>query len=52
MDEARFCDRIAVISEGRVVALDSPDELMRHESASDLEEAILRLLERETTDVS
>ena len=47
MDEARLCDRIAVISEGRVVALDSPVELVRQQTAIDLEEAILRLLERE-----
>ncbi len=52
MDEARLCDRIAVISEGKVVALDSPGELVRRQSAVDLEEAILRLLEAEATNVS
>ncbi|MGH8965368.1 MAG: ABC transporter ATP-binding protein, partial [Actinomycetes bacterium] len=27
MDEAEHCDRIAIINEGRIVALDTPDRL-------------------------
>jgi len=44
MDEAeRVAQRIAVIDHGRIVALDSPQELKRQTQAESLEDAFLRL---------
>jgi ABC-2 type transport system ATP-binding protein len=53
MDEAEYCDRIALVYRGRVAAAGSPDALKS--SAADasnpeptLEEAFIKLLDRET----
>lgn len=50
MDEAEYCDRIALIFRGRVVATGSPDELKSASGAPDasLEEAFIELIERES----
>ncbi|MDP9241511.1 MAG: ABC transporter ATP-binding protein [Actinomycetota bacterium] len=47
MDEAARCDRLLLLREGRLVADDTPDGLRRSTDTSDLEEAFLRLAERE-----
>jgi ABC-2 type transport system ATP-binding protein len=47
MDEAARCDRLLLIREGRLVAEDSPAELRRQAGTADLEQAFLRLAERE-----
>ncbi len=47
MDEAEYCDRIALISRGRVIATGSPDALKEESGAASLEEAFIGLIERE-----
>jgi ABC-2 type transport system ATP-binding protein len=53
MDEAEHCDRIAIMNEGRIVALDTPDALKAQVGAdrvtitTDDDEAALRSLHRE-----
>ncbi|HEY3078365.1 MAG TPA: ABC transporter ATP-binding protein [Chloroflexota bacterium] len=47
MDEAERCHRLALLSEGRIVALGTPDDLRRR-----LPEAIVEVLLRETTPTS
>lgn len=46
MDEARRCDRLLLVREGRIIADDTPDGLLRATGASDHDEAFLVLLER------
>jgi len=43
MDEAKNCDRIAMMREGKVIALGTPRSILEETSSSDLEEAFLRL---------
>jgi ABC-2 type transport system ATP-binding protein len=50
MEEAEYCDRIALINRGEVVALDSPDDLKRAARTADrpdptLEDAFIALIE-------
>lgn len=52
MDEAQLCDQIAVVMDGRVIALDSPGELIRQQNASDLESAVLLMFEKEANNVA
>lgn len=46
MDEAAKCDEIAFLSDGRLVALGSPEALQRQTGTDDLEDAVLALSER------
>lgn len=48
MDEAEYCDRIALVFRGRVIATGSPDELKSKSDAASLEDAFIGLIERET----
>ena len=48
MDEAEYCDRIALVFRGRVIATGSPDELKSESDAASLEDAFIGLIERET----
>lgn len=43
MDEAEYCDRISIMSEGRIVALDTPDQLKKTYSASTVEEVFIKI---------
>src|SRR6266508_1653847 len=47
MDEAEHCDQLVLLREGRVLAAESPDELLRRTGASSLGDAFLRLIEGE-----
>ena len=49
MDEAEYCDRIALVFRGRVIASGSPDVLKSEADTDDasLEEAFIELIERE-----
>ena len=52
MDEAEYCDRIALIYGGKVINMDSPDQLKQMASTPDLpnptlEETFIRLIEEE-----
>lgn len=46
MDEAEYCDRISMMVDGRIRALDSPEALMRQFGAKDMGE-VFRMLARE-----
>jgi ribosome-dependent ATPase len=48
MNEAARCDRLSLMHEGRVLATDTPDGLIRQKDADSLEEAFIRFLEQAT----
>ncbi|MFO1418716.1 MAG: ATP-binding cassette domain-containing protein [Methylotetracoccus sp.] len=57
MDEAEYCDRVALMHEARVIALDTPDALKRRatrkgEAPPTMEETFIRLIEGERTSAS
>ncbi len=43
MDEAEYCDRISIMSDGRIVALDTPSELKRKYDAATVEEVFVKI---------
>lgn len=43
MDEAEYCDRLSIMVDGRIVALDSPLNLMKHYDAENMDEVFLKL---------
>ena len=47
MDEARRCDHLLLMREGRLLAVLTPDDLRRRTGERDMEQAFLRLIERE-----
>jgi len=46
LDEARHCDEVILLREGRIVAQLSPEELSARTGTDDLDEAFIRLIER------
>ncbi|HRS97804.1 MAG TPA: ABC transporter ATP-binding protein, partial [Smithella sp.] len=53
MDEARFCERIVMINEGRIVATGTPAEIIAEACpgmpGADLNDAFITLMKREKT---
>ena len=50
MDEAEYCDRVAMLSNARLIALDTPDALKRGAASADnpdptMEDAFIQLVE-------
>jgi ABC-2 type transport system ATP-binding protein len=43
MDEAEYCDRISIMSEGKIVALDTPENLKKLYNAGTVEEVFIRI---------
>lgn len=43
MDEAEYCDRISIMSEGKIVALDTPEQLKKQYKASTVEEVFIKI---------
>lgn len=43
MDEAEYCDRISIMSEGRIVALDTPAGLKKQYHADSVEEVFIKI---------
>jgi len=43
MDEAEYCDRISIMSEGRIVALDTPSNLKKQYNAENVEEVFIKI---------
>jgi ABC-2 type transport system ATP-binding protein len=43
MDEAEYCDRISIMSEGKIVALDTPAQLKKQYNASTVEEVFIKI---------
>src|SRR5664280_2871101 len=43
MDEAEYCDRISIMSEGKIVALDTPANLKKQYNADTVEEVFIKI---------
>jgi ABC-2 type transport system ATP-binding protein len=43
MDEAEYCDRISIMSEGKIVALDTPENLKKKYAADSVEEVFIKI---------
>jgi ABC-2 type transport system ATP-binding protein len=43
MDEAEYCDRISIMSEGKIVALDTPANLKKKYNAETVEEVFIKI---------
>jgi ABC-2 type transport system ATP-binding protein len=43
MDEAEYCDRISIMSEGKIVALDTPAALKKRYNAATVEEVFIKI---------
>lgn len=43
MDEAEYCDRISIMNEGKIVALDTPDNLKKQYNATSIEEVFIKI---------
>jgi len=43
MDEAEYCDRISIMSEGKIVALDTPSALKKENEAENVEEVFIKI---------
>jgi ABC-2 type transport system ATP-binding protein len=43
MDEAEYCDRISIMSEGKIVALDTPENLKKLYNAGTVEEVFIKI---------
>ena len=43
MDEAEYCDRISIMSEGKIVALDTPENLKKQYNADTVEEVFIKI---------
>ena len=43
MDEAEYCDRISIMSEGKIVALDTPENLKKLYNVSTVEEVFIKI---------
>ncbi len=43
MDEAEYCDRVSIMSEGRIVALDTPAALKKQYNAESVEEVFIKI---------
>ena len=43
MDEAEYCDRISIMSDGKIVALDTPAELKKQYNSASIEEVFIKI---------
>ena len=43
MDEAEYCNRISIMNEGKIVALDTPDKLKKQYEAESVEEVFIKI---------
>jgi ABC-2 type transport system ATP-binding protein len=43
MDEAEYCDRVSIMVDGNIAALDTPEELKKSFSAKSIEEVFIKL---------
>jgi ABC-2 type transport system ATP-binding protein len=43
MDEAEYCDRVSIMSDGKIVAIDTPDALKRQYDAKSVEEVFIKI---------
>lgn len=43
MDEAEYCDRVSIMNEGKIVALDTPENLKRQYNSESIEKVFVRI---------
>jgi ABC-2 type transport system ATP-binding protein len=43
MDEAEYCDRVSIMADGRIVALDTPENLKNQYNAANMDEVFLKI---------
>ncbi len=43
MDEAEYCDRVSIMDEGKIVALDTPVNLMKEYKSNNMDEVFLKI---------
>jgi ABC-2 type transport system ATP-binding protein len=43
MDEAEYCDRVSIMSEGKIVALDTPENLKKQYNSKTIEEVFIKI---------
>jgi ABC-2 type transport system ATP-binding protein len=43
MDEAEYCDRISIMNEGKIVALDTPEKLKKQYNATSVEKVFIKI---------
>jgi ABC-type multidrug transport system, ATPase component len=43
MDEAEYCDRISIMNNGKIVALDTPEKLKKQYNATSIEEVFIKI---------
>ena len=48
MDEAEYCDRVSIMVDGRIDALDTPKGLKEKYNASSMDEVFLQLARKAT----
>ena len=46
MDEAKFCDNISLFYNGEIIALDSPNELIKKAGAKNMQDAFINLIKK------
>ena len=51
MDEAEYCDRITIMSEGKIVALDTPSTLLNQYGTASVEELFVKIARPQKTTV-
>jgi ABC-2 type transport system ATP-binding protein len=44
MDEAEYCDRVSIMSEGKIVALDTPENLKRQYNSANIDQVFLKIV--------
>lgn len=52
MDEAEYCDRVSIMVDGKIEALDSPEYLKRDYRAKDMDEVFKKLARKKDSDES
>jgi ABC-2 type transport system ATP-binding protein len=50
MDEAEYCSRVSIMDEGRIKALDTPENLKKQFSASNMDEVFVKIARRPVND--
>jgi ABC-2 type transport system ATP-binding protein len=51
MDEAEYCDRVTIMNEGKIVALDTPAALRESYGPASIEELFVKITRPKTTAV-
>ena len=52
MDEAEYCDRVAILAEGKMIALDTPVNLKKEQSFHTMEEVFVELARGKTSSMN